>query len=284
MAKKTKAKKKLHWTEEIAAIEGAFIHQTHNMSDHTPLRVGGPVDAWVRCQTVDALRKAMVFIRQQSWKVHWPFEDWLVKDGGMNGVVLRLEGEFEQIQRVEHGIQLGTAALWSNLKGHPDVPEELQHWPGSVGSALMSDQAGKLFAGFEIEVEWLRGRHKHRRFFDHETPLEIPNNTLPLFVRIFNTRRPRKLKPLRNGQVFQLDKPHSMNDTLRELNLNAVRLRTWKVSEQNPKHIVHIGKGSIEDLKLLQKALNQRLQPARNTKLSLRIPLIGRKTPPEESQ
>ena len=56
------------------------------------------------------------------------------------------------------------------------------------------------------------------------------------------------------------------------------RLRSWKVSEHNPNVIVHLGKGQLEDLQLLQKALNQRLQPARNTKLALRIPVLGRKS------
>jgi UDP-N-acetylenolpyruvoylglucosamine reductase len=276
MARKKTAPKELHWTEELQAIEGIDLHGQHHLHMHTPLRVGGPVEAWVRCSSVDALRQAMPIVRKQAWKIHWPFEDWLVKDGGLNGVVLRLEGEFEQIRKIEHGIELGTAALWSNLKGHPDIPEELQHWSGSVGGALLAPNAAKLFAGFEIEIEWLRGRHKHRRFFDHQTPLDVPNTAIPLFVRLFNVRRPRKTKPLRTGQVFTLDKNQSLSDTLSELNLQAVRLRNWKISEQDPSIIVHLGKGSLEDLKLLQKALNQKLQPARNTKLSLRIPLVGK--------
>lgn len=279
MAKGTRAKKtELHWIEELALLDGVHVHDNHLMHQHTPLRVGGPVEAWVRCSSVSGLRSAMPIVRRQSWKIHWPFEDWLVKDGGLGGVVLRLEGEFEMVKAIEHGVELGTAALWSSLAGIEKSPKELQRWPGSVGSALLSKDAPKLFAGFEIEVEWLRGRHKHRRFFDHQTPLEIPDNALPLFVRIFNVRRQRKLKPTRTGHVFTLDKNYPLGQTLIDLNLHAVRLRSWKISESNPNVIVHLGKGLLEDLQLLQKALNQRLQPARNTKLALRLPLIGRKS------
>jgi UDP-N-acetylenolpyruvoylglucosamine reductase len=279
MAKGTRAKKtELHWTEEIAQIDGVHIHDNHHLYMHTPLRVGGPVESWVRCASVSALRTVMPIVRKQSWKLHWPFEDWLVKDGGLNGIVLRLEGEFEHIRSIEHGIELGTAALWSNLVGVENAPIELQQWSGSVGASLLSKNAAKLFTGFEIEVEWLRGRHKHRRFFDHQTPLEIPENAIPLFVRIFNVRRPRKLKPTRTGHVFSLDKSYPVGQTLSDLNLHAVRLRSWKISEHNPDIIVHLGKGDLQDLLLLQKALNQRLQPARNTKLTLRIPVLGRKS------
>ena len=84
------------------------------MHQHTPLRVGGPVEAWVRCTSVGA-RTAMPLIRKQSWRIHWPFEDWLVKDGGLAGIVLRLEGDFEAVRSIQHGIELGTAALWSSL-------------------------------------------------------------------------------------------------------------------------------------------------------------------------
>ena len=279
MAKGTGAKKTVqNWTEELAQIKGVHIHDNHQLHMHTPLRVGGSVEAWVRCDSVGALRAAMPLVRKHSWRLHWPFEDWLVKDGGLKGVVLRLEGEFEQIRKIEHGIELGTAALWSNLIGIEQAPKELQQWSGTVGAALLSKNSAKLFAGFEIEVEWLRGRHKHRRFFDHQTPLEIPDNTIPLFVRIFNVRRPRKIQPIRSGQVFSLDKGYPVGQTLIDLNLHAVRLRSWKVSEHNPNTIVHLGKGNLEDLQLLQKALNQRLLPARNTKLALRIPVIGRKS------
>ena len=278
MAKGKSAKKDdLHWNEELALIEGVHIHTNHQLYMHTPLRVGGPVEAWVRCNSVSALRAAMPIVRKHSWRVHWPFEDWLVRDGGLGGIVIRLEGELEHIKTIEHGVELGTAALWANLMGVENAPKELQHWSGSVGSALLSKDAAKLFAGFEIEVEWLRGRHKHRRFFDHQTPLEIPENVIPLFVRIFNIRRPRKLMPSRTGHVFSLDKNYPVGQTLTDLNLHAVRLRSWKVSECNPNIIVHLGKGQLEDLQLLQKALNQRLQPARNTKLAVRVPVLGRK-------
>ena len=279
MAKGTKAKNtERSWTEELGQIEGITLHDNHHLYMHTPLRVGGPVEAWVRCSSVSALRAAMPLVRKQSWRLHWPFEDWLVKNGGLSGVVLRLEGDFEHIRPIEHGVELGTAALWSSLHGVQNAPKELQQWSGSVGSALLSKGAAKLFAGFEIEVEWLRGRHKHRRFFDHQTPLEIPENAIPLFVRIYNVRRPRKLKPTRNGHIFSLDKGYPVGQTLVDLNLNAVRLRSWKVSEHNPNIIVHLGKGQLGDLQLLQKSLNQLLQPARNTKLGLNIPIIGRKT------
>ena len=272
--------KEIHWMDELTQIEGISLHTNHRLCQHTPLRLGGMVEAWVRCNTIDALRLAMPIVRKQPWKIHWPFEDWLVRDGVWNGVLLRLEGDFEKVQVIENGIQLGSSALWSTLKGLENIPEELCEWPGTVGSALLSDKAAQLFAGFELEVEWLHGRHKHRRYFDQQMPFTMPQSAIPLCIRIFNIRKARKLKPLPNGQVFQLEKKtagQSVPSLLQDLDLHAVRLRTWKISSNEPHRIVHLGHADFEDLQLLQKALNQKLQPARNVKLSFRLPVFGSK-------
>jgi UDP-N-acetylenolpyruvoylglucosamine reductase len=268
------------WITELKDIETVSVQENHTIAQHTPLRVGGNVDAWIRCGSISGLRTVMGKIRQQSWRLHWPFEDWLVKDGGLNGVIIRLEDEMESIRVQDNCIEMGSSALWSSLSsivGLHDAADELQHWSGSVGAALLQPNAAKLFEGFEIEVEWVRGRHKHRRFFDLDSPLSIPDKAIPVLVRIFNGRRTRKLKPTRSGRVFAIDKNQAPRELLTELSLHSVRLRNWKVCTHNPNFVIHTGMGNIHDLKLLQQALNQRLQPARNVKLSLRLPVIGRK-------
>ena len=71
MAKGKRAKAtELHWTEELAQLDGVCIHDNHRLHQHTPLRVGGP-GSWVRCNTVSALRSAMPIVRKQSWRLHW---------------------------------------------------------------------------------------------------------------------------------------------------------------------------------------------------------------------
>jgi hypothetical protein len=127
-----------------------------------------------------------------------------------------------------------------------------------------------------MEVEWLQGKRKHLRCFDQKTPLELPSKCIPIVLRIYNARSTRKTTPIRNGQIFTLSKQQPIAETLSELSLNGVRLRDWKISHSNPDCVVHLGKGHIEDVQLLLKALNQRLKPARNLKLSFRRPPFGR--------
>jgi UDP-N-acetylenolpyruvoylglucosamine reductase len=265
------------WIKQLANIPDIIVAENHVLASHLPMRVGGTVECWVRCLSLAGIKQALPIIRRQTWRIHWPFEDWLVRDTGLQGCVLRLEGEFEQIRSNADSIELGSASLWSNIPKHATDFAELATWSGSVGASLLHEKAEKLFSGMEMEVEWLQGRHKHRIYYDHTTKFQAPNNSIPLQIKIFRMRKKKNIKPTRNGQLFQLEKNILPSTYLQELSLDSVRLRNWKISTDNPNYVVHTGMGELEDLQLLQKALNQRLQPARNTSLELRLSIFGKK-------
>ena len=265
------------WIKQLANIPGIIVAENHLLATHLPMRVGGPVECWIRCLSLGGIKQALPIIRRQTWRIHWPFEEWLVRDSGIHGCVLRLEGDFEQIRVYPDAIELGSAALWSNIPIHAIHFAELAKWSGSVGASILHDNAEKLFSGMEMEVEWLQGRHKHRIYYDQNTKFQAPNNAIPLYIKIFHIRKKKNIKPIRNGQLFQLEKKSLPSTYLQELSLDAVRLRNWKISVDNPNYVVHTGMGELEDLQLLQKALNQRLQPARNTSLELRLSIFGKK-------
>ena len=144
------------WIENLYTIDGIIATSAESLASHTPLRVGGTVDAWVRCQNKTALLKAASLLRKQNWKIHWPFQDILFRDGTQKGIVLRLEDEFEKISQQEHSIQLGSSALWSQLQAI-GIGKELRCWPGSVGS-IFEDNPQRYFRGLKVELEWFSGR------------------------------------------------------------------------------------------------------------------------------
>ena len=43
--------------------------------------------------------------------VHWPFGDWLVRDGGLRGTVIRLGHAFEAVALEEDTVTIGAAAF-----------------------------------------------------------------------------------------------------------------------------------------------------------------------------
>ena len=145
-----------NWIDQLNSIDGIIAKSNQDLHRHTPLRVGGKVDCWIRCKSRTALLEALPIIRKQSWRIHWPFQDWLVKDGGIKGCIVRLEDEFEEITQQHDRIELGTAALWSQTGKLDNSATELQYWPGSVGSVLYGPDI-KHLKGFNLELEWIRG-------------------------------------------------------------------------------------------------------------------------------
>jgi UDP-N-acetylenolpyruvoylglucosamine reductase len=265
-----------NWIDNLNSIDGIIAKSNQPLHHHLPLRVGGNVDCWVRCSSRKALLEALPIIRRHSWRLHWPFQDWLVKDGGIKGCILRLEGEFEKIVSGEGFIELGTAALWSQTTNLGNSAVELQLWPGSVGSVLYGSDI-KHLKGFNLEVEWVRGRSFETVTIAANQNFEIPKTVVPTKIKIIGKRKRRNRKPLGTGFAFIVDKKKLPGELLRDLRLNTVRLRNWKVSPFNPNQIVHIGYKEFEDVTLLQKALNQRISQIRKGSLQFRLPIIGRK-------
>jgi UDP-N-acetylmuramate dehydrogenase len=264
------------WIEQLNAINGILATPNAMIASHTPLRVGGRVDAWVRCQNRDALRKAMPLIRKQNWKTHSPFQDCLFRDGSQKGILLRLEGDFEQIIQTEDSIQLGSSALWTSL-----FPQGLgrifYRWPGSVGG-LFEENPENYLRNLDIEVEWFSGRSFQSQKINSWKSFQLPAKSILTQITISGKPRRKITPPLGSGFVFTLPKNQMPENLLQTLSLDSVRLHDWKISTEDPNRLVHLGRKGFSDLQLLQKALNQRLKQIYNTSLEIRLPIYGRNT------
>ncbi|MBI2870341.1 MAG: UDP-N-acetylmuramate dehydrogenase [Candidatus Omnitrophica bacterium] len=114
------------------------------MSAHTSFQIGGPADAWVRIQDVDELAE-LVFLCNESktpYLVVGGGNNLLVRDGGIEGLVLHLEGSlFGGMERVPEGLRLGAGVRLERLVGECmrmgwTGLEFLVAIPGTVGGAV----------------------------------------------------------------------------------------------------------------------------------------------------
>lgn len=254
---------------------------------HTPLRVGGPADLWVEVHTLDALQAFTAEARANGtrWRINWPFADWLVRDGGLSGVVLRLGGEFERISLDDEAITMGSAALWSALpmplKG--GLWDAIRAWPGSVGELLHSERAAQL-SELVTALRVLRGG----RVVDLEWPAGEPAPKLgdsSVLISIVMRKAPASRRwlapPPAPGTLFRDVDNAVVGAELQRAGVLGTRLRSWRLSTVEPGTIVHLGTGSFSDLAMLIKGVKVRVEKTRGLSLEPRIPILGSNRKPQ---
>ncbi|MDP6931584.1 MAG: hypothetical protein QGG40_01650 [Myxococcota bacterium] len=268
--------------EALADHSDVHLRTEEPMHRHTPLRVGGPAQAWIHVDTHDALLAVLRCCRKERipWRIHWPFSDWLVRDGGIKGVVIRPGSGFEGVRHDEEGSHIGAATPWAALGG-PESPSArwpMARWPGSVGG-LFDRGAQSVLEGRCIRLKWLAGRGVETIEVSPAAPLpEIPRTAVllemtlrPPLPRIVSSHR----SPPSPGSVFfspDGDDPHAL---VSRAQLRGTRLRSWRLSPVSPATLVQLGGGSCRDALLLARGIQTQVLKHRGVRLEVGIPVVG---------
>ena len=129
------------------------------MSSHTDLRVGGAADLWIVAESQEALEAVARESKAMGLKIHF-FQDThvLVRDGGLDGIWLRMGSLARGIRREEGGFSVGAlhpvAALGAYLRTNQKV--EIPHLFGRAGTVADAFAAG-LLTGWVSHCTVLRG-------------------------------------------------------------------------------------------------------------------------------
>ena len=267
--------------ERIANESGLLIRTEEPLAQHMPLRVGGPVELWVEADDEDALMRLISHARGAGgrWRIHSPFSDWLVRDGGLKGTVIRLGQAFEHIHVNEDTITLGSSALWSGIPTslHGGLWDAVRRWPGSVGGLFEQGGAAEL-TGLATQIDVLRGG----RIQTIEWPSDGPAPALgdsSILIRVHLRRalsaRHWRRGPSTTGVLFQDPKDTKAAKELHRAGVLGTRLRRWRLSPIEPGTVVHLGGGTFKDLQMLVKGLRMRVEKTRGLTLETRIPVLG---------
>ncbi len=113
------------------------------LSNHTTFKIGGPCPLYILPETQQQLALVLNALRkmQQEFLVIGNGSNLLVSDQGTQMVVIRLSGEFTQIEPTEHGLAAGGGAQLSALcKKAAELSftglEFAYGIPGSIGGAV----------------------------------------------------------------------------------------------------------------------------------------------------
>lgn len=269
--------------------DGLSVVPLARLARHTAWRTGGTCDALVWVHDPERLQEVLDQCREVDWK--WTLlgagTRTVVRDGGIQGVVVRLGTGFSHIVDTDEpgcwdvGAAVPVPALvaralaegWTGL-------ESLANVPGSVGASLLLDE------GWEDAVEEVHVLHRRKV---RPMPVDEVQGRNRLVVgcrvRLAPGMKPVVEKDTAKGLDARRAVPPSswyepprkgkLREILGSVELPAVRLRRVAIAAEAPEVLVNLGEGTAADLQLLHKSALARVKKTRGMDLDSRVRWVG---------
>jgi UDP-N-acetylmuramate dehydrogenase len=151
----------------LHALLGARVTFDEPLAQYTSWKIGGPADAFAQVEHGEELASVLrlVLQRRLPWFVLGSGSNLLVGDGGIRGIVLRLAGEFAQIDLKDEGglvvVRAGSSSSLALLtaqaasRGAVGIGS-LAGIPGSVGGALRMNAGTDREIGEFVREVWVQ--------------------------------------------------------------------------------------------------------------------------------
>jgi UDP-N-acetylmuramate dehydrogenase len=278
------------------------------LSFHTSLRIGGAADIFVVPQDVDDIRHAMMFARREQLPlvVIGGGNNMIVRDRGVRGVVLKLEGALGRSEFQGEEVVAGAGASLSalireaaaiNLGGL----ECLVGIPATIGGALaMNAGTGDGTIGDFVSVAYFLypdaslGEFKPSAAGSAYRSFNFPPGSVLVGCRLSLARRPlaeiqkdikQRLKQKKATQPLALasagfvwkDPPGEMTATkmIEKVGLRGKRVNAAEISSKNANFIVNRGGANASDIVTLMEMTRERVHAQFGVVLQLETRIIG---------
>ena len=277
------------------------------ISFYTSLRTGGAADVFIVPQNLDDVRHALSFAERQQLPVLvlGGGNKMLVRDGGIRGVVLRLEGclaraEFQGEEALVGG-GMGLAAMIRQAASHDlGGVEPLAGIPATVGGAIATN-AGTADGWIGDYVSVVYFLYPDGTFGEYKVPneplterhLEIPHGTVTVGCRMRFQRRPsteihRDIKarlkhkniaqPLAlasAGAVWKDPQGASAARLIERAGLRGKRVGAAEISAKASNYIINRGGATAADVLSLMELTRERVRAQFRVTLEEDIRIIG---------
>ncbi|MFO1463964.1 MAG: UDP-N-acetylmuramate dehydrogenase [bacterium] len=300
------------WQQQLMELAKGEVRLDEPLKKHTTIQIGGPADAFVYPADLEDLRQILAFAHEKH--VPWMILGWgsnvLVKDGGIRGIVLRLQKTFTRFEileeteasvslEVEAGVPLPKVVETGRQNGWKGV-ETLYGIPGSVGGTLKMNagtRAGDIQA-FVEEVTVLRPDGSLHRYPRKKIKFEYRCSNLPSKEIIvsgkfrFEKGDPTEVQaavakyqkkrhdsqPLEFpnvGSIFKNPEKGHAAQLIDELGLKGVRVGGARISEKHGNFIVNEGQATARDVLVLIGLIRDKVKEELDLKLELEVKVIG---------
>ena len=253
----------------LPRLEGVTVQRNAPIARLVSLRTGGSADLLVHVETPEALVATTELLKRVNcpWRVLWPFDPMVVKDGGIQGAAITLGAGFECLEAGPDGsVILGAATPFAALATAGPEFATLASWSGTPGALLASGQGHRL-AGPCAAITAVTNKSIRRRSIPATaSPGSPARATTPVSIQL-RPVPPATPAPLLPGQLLEPDGPllevgGTSGEVARKLvdaGLAESRLRGWTISQAWPGLAVQSGEGTTADLELFARGLSENL-------------------------
>jgi UDP-N-acetylmuramate dehydrogenase len=281
------------------------------MDRYTSIRVGGKADVLVCPQSVEALRRVILYCRSCN-KPFLPVGNWtnlIVRDGGYRGVIIsmkRLQSVTWDMGRkgsvlvsAQAGVSLAEVVRMAARDAFTGM-EFCSGIPGSIGGAVIMNAGayGKEIRDVIQEVTLMneRGeivkRKKKELSFEYRK-LNLPEEMIvlgaafslekgdPVEIRervaeILEKRRQKHPLEYPNaGSIFKNPKSKPAGQIIEEAGLRGVRIGDAKISEKHGNFIVNLGNARAADIVALIDLAKKKVREQMGISLETEVRIIG---------
>ncbi len=281
------------------------------MSQYTTFRVGGRVDAIYFTQELSHLKRMVSYLSGEGipYLVVGGGSNLLVKDGGLQGVVIILQGELATIEQNEKnhriivaggGLSIGKALSYCKVKGLSGL-EFLAGIPGTMGGAVAMNAGafGKEMGSMVQDIEMITRQgdlvvmDKSQINFSYRTA-SIPGgavivkagfelskedpDTIAERIADYMSRR-RAKQPLEypsGGSIFKNPPNDYAGRLIENAGLKGKRIGKASISPKHANFIVNTGGARAEDILALMDLAREKVREETGIEMEPEIMVVGK--------
>ena len=278
------------------------------LSAHTSFKIGGPADVLIRITSEDELRKALILSKGIGVPIFimGNGSNLLVRDGGIRGVVLKINDGFDQIWiegaivRAQAGALL-TAVSKSALRESLQGLEFASGIPGTIGGAIsmnagayggeMKDVVAQvramdkdgnviLLTGEDMEFAYRNSRVKKDDLIVLDVTMKLTSGDYSVIderIKELTFQRTSK-QPLElpsAGSTFKRPEGYFAGKLIEDSGLRGLRHGDAQVSEKHCGFVVNRGSSTCKEVMELIEVIRKTVRDKFGVELEMEIKLAG---------
>ncbi|TFZ40398.1 UDP-N-acetylmuramate dehydrogenase [Soehngenia longivitae] len=284
------------------------IRYNELLKNHTSFKIGGPADIFIIPNSLDELIYAIKIARVEKipYFIMGNGTNLLVKDGGIRGVVIKINGNIDKLTVEGEKIKAQAGALLANtskfaLENNLTGMEFASGIPGTVGGAVMmnagayngeiKDIVSKVtvltkdneivtYTNEEMNFGYRKSRVIEEELVVLEVEFSLKKGKYEdIFNRMQDLNEKRALKqPLElpsAGSTFKRPEGHFAGQLIDTAGLRGLRYKDAQVSQKHCGFIVNLGDATYKDISTLIKIVQKTVKDVHGVDLELEIKVVG---------